>query len=230
MQGTQTGQNDTSTKNMSEPLLQAIGLTAFRVDEPLFCDLNLSVSAGQLLQIEGSNGSGKTTLLRILCGLALADEGEILWRGDKIHRQRAEFFSEALFLGHKTGIKAELSALENLSVYQRMSAVPEEYAQKSESSTLLDALSAVNLKDHAQLPCAVLSAGQQRRVALARLLISPATLWILDEPLTALDTEGRDTVQRVLSEHVVGGGTLIYTTHQAIPIAGLAGCSVSLDA
>jgi len=212
------------------PLLEAKGITVFRGDEPLFADIDVTLLRGQLLQIEGSNGSGKTTLLRILCGLALADEGEILWYGKKLSRQRAAFFSQMLYLGHKAAIKPELTAIENLAFYQRLSLSTEPDSHDNDQSNLQTALRSVNLAAQAQLPCAVLSAGQQRRVALARLLLTPASLWILDEPLTALDVDGRETVQRVLSDHVTRGGSLIYTTHQAFPFAELPSISLSLDA
>jgi len=218
--------------NKSQPaLLEARDLCVFRGDEPLFDDISLTLFPGQLLQIEGSNGSGKTTLLRVLCALALADAGEVFWRGKKLAGQRASFFSEVLYLGHKSGIKAELTALENLAFYQQLSVSPsaDQHQVAAHNITLTQALEAVNLADKAHLPCAVLSAGQQRRVALARLLLSPARVWILDEPLTALDVAGRTTVENVMMEHVKSGGSLIYTTHQALPFHGAQSDKLSLD-
>lgn len=201
------------------PLLQSKGLTVYRGDEPLFADIDLTLSAGEILQIEGSNGSGKTTLLRVLCALAEADEGEVFWRGKNLRKHRSEFYAETLYLGHKPGIKAELSALENLRLY--LSLGQNSNATAIKDAALEQALDTVHLSGRGDLPCGVLSAGQQRRVALARLVLTSAKLWILDEPLTALDLEGRNTVQRILENHVVAGGSLLYTTHQALPVAGL---------
>ena len=203
-------------------LLQAKSLTVYRGDDALFADIGFSVAEGDWLQIEGGNGSGKTTLLRVLCGLANADEGEVLWQGTRIQSQRSEFHADLLYLGHKTGIKAELSACENLCLYQHSN------SSAGSETAIVEALGVLGLADRADLPCGVLSAGQQRRVALARLLLSPARLWILDEPLTALDVEGRDTVQGLLEKHVSAGGALVYTTHQALPINGIATRSLRL--
>ena len=213
----------------SPPLLQGQGLTVYRGDDPLFADVDLTLAAGEILQIEGSNGSGKTTLLRILCGLADADEGTILWHGRSQRSQRAEFFADTLYLGHKPGIKAGLSAIENLRLYLKLGQPAPGPAAKfdarliptDENQLINNALDAVRLSGRGELPCGVLSAGQQRRVALARLLLTSAGLWILDEPLTALDIDGRQIVQGMLQDHVHAGGSLIYTTHQALPVAGL---------
>lgn len=201
------------------PLLQSKGLTVYRGDEPLFADIDLTLSTGEILQIEGSNGSGKTTLLRVLCALAYADEGDVFWRGKNLRQHRSEFYAETLYLGHKPGIKAELSAVENLRLYLSLGQTSGQAV--IDDATIEQALEAVQLSGREDLPCGVLSAGQQRRVALARLILTSARLWILDEPLTALDLEGRNMVQRILENHVIAGGSLLYTTHQALPVPGL---------
>lgn len=135
------------------------------------------------MQIEGQNGAGKTSLLRILAGLAEADEGQVNWRDNNIRRDRAKYHQDLLFLGHQPGIKSVLTPFENLLFYQSV-------FQKVDSATIWQALAQVGLVGYEDLPVSQLSAGQQRRVALARLWLSQAPLWILDEPLTAIDKQG----------------------------------------
>ncbi len=203
-----------ATSPQRTPLVEVRGLTVFRGDDALINQLDFSLYAGEMVRIAGSNGSGKTTLMRLLCGLALADEGEILWQGKRWRPQRSAIYAQTLYLGHKPGIKAELSAVENLRLSQRLSGLRDDAAINT-------ALATVALGDRADLPCAVLSAGQQRRVALARLLLQPSTLWMLDEPLTALDAEGRNIVTNLIRQHVETGGALLYTTHHELDLPGI---------
>jgi len=197
-----------------EPLLQATDLTVWRGDDPLFESVAVQVAAGEIVQIAGNNGAGKTTLLKVLCGLILADEGEVTWRGQSCRRDASTFHLETLYLGHKPGLKQELSAIENLtSLLQLRSSVD----PAALSSRIRDALTQLQIAERADLPCSVLSAGQRRRVALAQLLLSSARLWILDEPLTALDTAGREWVQTMMQNHLARRGAIIYTTHQPLP-------------
>lgn len=198
-------------------LLQAADLTVWRGDYPLFESVSLHIAAGEILQIEGNNGAGKTTLLKVLCGLVLADEGDVSWRGESCRRNATAFHLETLYLGHKPGLKQELSAIENLrSLVGLRTVLADDSADAALDVRILAALEYLQVAERAELPCNVLSAGQRRRVALARLLLSDARLWILDEPMTALDQEGRDRVQSMMQQHLAQQGAIIYTTHQPL--------------
>lgn len=198
--------------NDPEPTLQARGLECVRSDSLLFSDLNLSVRAGQVLQIEGPNGSGKTSLLRILAGLTPPSDGEVLWRGENIARRRSAFLSEVAYLGHQLGLKAELSVEENL----RLSLALNGLSFLHES--LAEALRTVGLTGREDTPARALSAGQRQRIALARLIMSSAKLWILDEPFTALDVGGVSLVETLLEAHLSCGGLAVLTSHQTVRI------------
>jgi len=163
-------------------LLEARDIAIFRGEHCLFSKLNLSIGSGQVLQVSGDNGSGKTTLLRGLCTFVPLEEGEVIWRGHVLPQKRDRYYSELTYLGHHEGIKGDLSVLENLRASASLSA--------SGGSQIPAAIERVGLRIQAELPCRSLSAGQRRRVSLARLLIGNAPLWILDEPLTSLDIHG----------------------------------------
>ncbi|WP_028024803.1 cytochrome c biogenesis heme-transporting ATPase CcmA [Enterovibrio calviensis] len=188
-------------------MLEVHQLSSIRDERVLFEDLCFTVSPGELVQVEGPNGAGKTTLLRIIAGLGLAESGEVSWQGQPVSKAREEFYSNLLFLGHSTGVKRELTAFENLAFYQQMHGSADE-------SVLWDALARVGLAGREDVPAAQLSAGQNRRVALARLWISQSKLWILDEPLTAIDKQGVKVLESLFQQHVNGGGMVLFTTHQ----------------
>ncbi|MEJ4045039.1 cytochrome c biogenesis heme-transporting ATPase CcmA [Erwinia sp. SLM-02] len=188
-------------------MLSARNLTCIRDNRTLFRGLSFTVAAGELVQIEGANGAGKTSLLRILAGLSRAEEGDVLWQQQSIDRQREAYHASLLYLGHQPGVKALLTPLENLSFYH--SDCPE--------AMLWQALEQVDLAGDEEVPVAQLSAGQQRRVALARLWLTRARLWILDEPLTAIDRSGTATLMSLFTRHTAEGGALILTTHQPLP-------------
>jgi heme exporter protein A len=190
-------------------LLETTNLECMRHDRTLFQDLNLNVVAGHIVQIEGANGSGKTSLLRMLCGLLLPSEGEVRWRGTDIQVSRTEFLTEVSYIGHAPGIKEELTPAENLCMSVAL-------AQPREAITVPEALERVGLFGFEDLPVCTLSAGQRRRVALARLLLTEATLWVLDEPFTSLDKLGRTLIQSLLEEHSQRGGAAVLTTHQEV--------------
>lgn len=189
-------------------MLEVKNLTAIRDERVLFEALSFTIQAGELVQIEGRNGTGKTTLLRIVTGLGDRDEGEIHWNRINIETDRDAYHQDLLFLGHQTGIKRELTALENLRFYQSVHAVG------MQEDELYQALTQVGLAGREDVPVAQLSAGQQRRVALARLWLSRQKLWILDEPLTAIDKQGVKVLEALFLRHAEQGGIVVLTTHQ----------------
>lgn len=190
--------------------LQARGLACERDDRWLFEDLDLDIVAGEIVRIEGPNGSGKTTLLKIL-SVQLADyQGELFWNEMPMRQARDAFLSSLLYLGHAAGVKAALTPLENLAWYQAMAGDPD-----SESARLA-ALDGVGLAGFEDLPTGQLSAGQQRRVALARLELTLRPLWVLDEPFTAIDREGVAELEARLEAHALNGGAVLVTTHHAL--------------
>lgn len=199
---------------MTEPLLQAVELSCERDDRVLFRQLNVSIVPGTLTRVEGPNGSGKTTLLRIFAGLSDAFSGEILWQGRPRPAMREWANRNTLYLGHRAGIKGLLTPLENLRALT--------FGRQTCSEALLrDALDGVGLGPWADVPCQNLSAGQKRRVALARLLFSDEPLWILDEAFTALDVEAVAALERLLTERVREGGAVVMTTHHEPDLAML---------
>jgi len=193
-------------------MLEVVDLSCVRGDRRLFSAVEFSLDRGELLYVHGHNGSGKTTLLRTLCGLILADRGEVRWGGQNIRSMREEYTKDVLYLGHKNGIKGDLTAVENLRISSALDGfdVSEQRAW--------EALERIGLDGHEDLEAKVLSQGQQRRVALARLLVNEAALWILDEPFTALDMSAVDLLQSVIRDHVAGGGLVVLTTHQEVPL------------
>jgi len=194
-------------------MLESINLACMRGDRLLFKSLNFSLHEGELMHLKGVNGSGKTSLLRILSGLMLAEDGEVQWQGKNIRKLREEFQRDLLYIGHLPGIKGDLTALENLRVNLGLSGneITEDQAWQ--------ALGKIGLKGREDLPARVLSQGQQRRVALARMLVSQAKLWVLDEPFTALDVKAIAMLQDVLANHVKNQGMIILTTHQDFTVS-----------
>lgn len=189
-------------------MLDVKNLTAIRDDRVLFEGLSFTIQSGELVQIEGRNGTGKTTLLRIITGLGDRDEGTIHWNQLSIESDRDSYHQDLLFLGHQTGVKRELTALENLRFYQSI------HSHNTTQDKLYQALTQVGLAGREDVPVAQLSAGQQRRVALARLWLSRQKLWILDEPLTAIDKQGVKVLEKLFLSHAEQGGIVVLTTHQ----------------
>ena len=196
-------------------MLEVGNLACSRGDHRLFSGLSFSLHPGQIMQVQGANGSGKTSLLRTLCGFISPEEGVIRWHGKPVHDLGEDYYAELLYLGHLNAIKDELNALENL----QMSAGLAGYALNEQQAVA--ALRRMGLQRREHLPVKVLSQGQRRRVALARLLTTDAHLWILDEPLTALDVGAVGLMQELIGEHLSKGGMTIFTTHQPLQVAGV---------
>ena len=175
----------------------------------LFENLGLRLDRGDMLQISGPNGSGKTSLLRLLAGLMQPTSGQVLLNGEPLHSQRTELAHNVLWIGHAAGIKDLLSAEENLSWLCALH-------QPANREAIWQALAAVGLRGFEDVPCHTLSAGQQRRVALARLYLESPALWILDEPFTALDKQGVAQLEEHLAAHCEQGGMVILTTHHTM--------------
>jgi heme exporter protein A len=197
-------------------MLEAHNLACQRGDRTLFSGLSFTLACGELMQVAGPNGSGKTSLLKILCGISSPVEGEIRWQGQDTRKQGEAFRASLLYLGHQNAVKEDLSALENLQIAATLAGEPLEEARA------LDALDRIGLLGREYLPAKVLSQGQKRRVTLARLLVSRVPLWILDEPLTALDVRAIELIQNRLAEHLSAGGMVVLTTHQPIDVPGVA--------
>lgn len=196
-------------------MLEVSDLACIRGDHQLFSGLSFSLGAGELMQVQGENGSGKTTLLRTLCGFMHPAAGEIRWRGQNVRQMGEEFNAEMVYLGHHNAIKDEFNALENLSISAGLAGC------KVDEKEALSALRRMGLRRREHLPVKVLSQGQRRRVALSRLLVGDAHLWILDEPLTALDVGAVGLMQELIAEHLSKGGMVIFTTHQPLHVAGV---------
>ena len=194
---------------MSSPFLEAVALSCERDWRLLFERLDLRIAKGEMLQIAGPNGSGKTSLLRLLSGLMLPTAGTVLLNGRNLESQRGELARNLLWIGHAAGIKGLLTAEENLIWLCALH-------QPATRDAIWQALDAVGLRGFEDVPCHTLSAGQQRRVGLARLYLSPPPLWILDEPFTALDKHGVAQLERHLAAHCEQGGMVVLTTHHLL--------------
>ena len=194
-------------------MLEASNLECVRGEKSLFRDVSFQLEAGACLMVQGANGSGKTSLLRMLCGLAQPAQGEIRWDGEPIRKLAEDYRGELLYCGHVGALKDDLTALENAQISATLAGAPvaEEAARQ--------ALRQLGLKGREDLPARVLSAGQRRRVALTRLLLEKRRLWVLDEPLTALDKAAVATLCGVIDAHLAAGGMAGLTSHQDLPLA-----------
>jgi heme exporter protein A len=189
-------------------ILAAEALSCVRQDRVLFENLSFQLSAGQVLYIQGKNGAGKSSLLRLLAGLTLPEDGQILFHGKPLPAQPEFFAEQLLFIGHQSGIHPQLTALQNLAFW---SALTEK--QVADPYQLLGSLGLAGLED---IPCFMLSAGQQRRVSLARLWFTDKPLWILDEPFTSLDQQLISKLEQHFLQHLSNGGLIVLTSHQSL--------------
>lgn len=203
------------TSNNHNIALEANALCCVRGEKELFRDLSFRVNAGECLHVRGENGVGKTSLLRLLTGLSKADSGQVLWNGRPIFSDSSAFHRELLFLGHRDALKEELTALENLQMYAAIDDSP---------LSVEDALSVLwrfGLRGRENLPVNCLSAGQKRRVLMARMCTRQASLWILDEPFNALDGSAVKALEQLIEEHLAKRGLVVMTSHQAVNIPGV---------
>lgn len=194
----------------STALLETQNLSCIRNDRQLFEALDFALGPGEMLVVEGPNGCGKTSLLRILTGLRLADSGSVLWRGEPIDRLAGDYFEQINYVGHHDGVKHELSCLENLRLARAMG-IPS-------TRDLDDVLEQVNLYAYGETEVGSMSAGQKRRLALARLLATESMLWILDEPFTSLDKTSMAMFAELFEQHLDGDGIIVITSHHDISL------------
>ncbi|HEY6094633.1 MAG TPA: cytochrome c biogenesis heme-transporting ATPase CcmA [Gallionellaceae bacterium] len=204
-------------------MLEVSNLACRRGDHQLFEGLGFTLSEGELMQVLGANGSGKTTLLRTLCGFMQPAAGNIKWAGQNVGELGESYFAQIVYLGHANAIKDELSALENVLINASLAGNVVDPLQA------IAALRRLGLRGKENLPVKVLSQGQRRRIALARLLLSNAPLWILDEPLAALDVSAVGLMQALIGEHLSRQGMAIFTTHQPLEVAGVTTRQVALS-
>ena len=196
-------------------MLEATNLGCVRGDRRLFKGVNFSLTPGTFLQLQGPNGSGKTSLLRIICGLLAQAEGEIRWQGANISSLGDEYLTAVTYLGHRNGVKDELSGLENLRVSNALNGI------EITENKAREVLKTMGLGGRESLPARLLSEGQRRRVGLARLIVCNTTLWLLDEVLTSLDTAAISLVRSLIEEHLSNGGMAIVATHQELALSAV---------
>ncbi len=192
--------------------LSATDLTLFRGERCLFKDLGFALDPGELLLLEGQNGSGKTSLMRAIAGLIEFESGDVYWEGKPVREYRQQFHGAMIWMAHRTGLKLDLTLVENLNFEGRL--------RSPSNADFEEVLERLGIQRLRALPVRSLSAGQQRRVALARMLLSQATLWLMDEPVTNLDRDGRKLVIQLVNEHLERGGMCIMAAHQDIKIEG----------
>ena len=207
-----THNSEPTNLSLNPSSLRANALTCVRGERTLFTGLDLEVSAGEWLHVRGENGIGKTSLLRLLSGLTKPAAGEIFWNEQLISADPSEYHRNLLFLGHRDSLKEDLTALENLSIATALDGI------MVSGEEILLALHRFGLRGREDLPVNCLSAGQKRRVLLARLLLRQAKLWILDEPFNALDVRAVEMLSELILEHIASGGMAIMTSHQEIPM------------
>jgi heme exporter protein A len=208
------------TAHISDPpfatqSLQAKNLTCVRGEQTLFSNLSFALTSGECLHVRGENGVGKTSLLRLLVGLSQPEQGEVIWNTSSIKSDREAFHQALCFLGHRDALKEDLSALENLMMYASLG------ASNSSHQSALQYLWQFGLRGREDLPVHYLSAGQKKRVVLARIAMRRAPLWILDEPFNALDSQGVQGFIGLVGQHLSQGGIAVLTGHQEISIPGL---------
>ena len=207
--------NLSTTSSNPALVLEARGLRCVRGERELFTNLHLRVAAGNCLHVRGENGVGKTSLLRLLTGLSKPESGEVLWGDQSITLDPIAYHRELLFLGHRDALKEDLTALENLQMYAALDDIS--LSQEKALATL----SRFGLRGRENLPVNCLSAGQKRRILMARMLTRQAKLWILDEPFNALDVQAVHELQNLITEYLSAGGLVVLTSHQEVNISNV---------
>jgi len=210
------------TQSNNNTALEVHALECIRDDRTLFSQLEFRLERGQALVLEGRNGSGKTSLLRILCGIRLPDAGTVTWGDTDISKLGPDYHVHTSYVGHRDGIKLDLTPLENLTMARALG--------KPSDITLDAALEKVDLFGYEDVLTRNLSAGQQRRLALARLLVTDSLLWILDEPFTSLDTHGIQVIEHLFDQHTANGGMLAVTSHHAVSLNNTSTQTINLSA
>jgi len=191
-------------------LLCGKDLDLFRGDRCLFQGLEFALNTGELLFVEGANGSGKTSLLRSIAGLLEFERGEIRWQGLAVAEDPQRFRAALVWFAHRPGFKGDLTPIQNLHF--------ESGLRSFRSEDIDAALARVGVSASSALPMRSLSAGQQRRVGLARMILSAAPLWLMDEPFTNLDKDGHALVTDLVNEHLAADGACVLASHQAVSI------------
>ncbi len=199
-------------------MLTVSQLSCRRGDRRLFSHVSFTLASGQWLHLEGDNGVGKTSLMRLICGLGVPEEGDITWRNEQASAtdddEPQTLRNNLIYLGHQLAIKEDLTPLENLRTHAAISGTP------LSTSKAMAALAQMGLRGREQLPVKVLSQGQKRRSALARLIVSEVPLWVLDEPFVALDGTAQQVLRTVINSHLSHGGMVLLTSHQAVSLDG----------
>lgn len=194
-------------------MLEVTKLSCVRGARRLFRDLSFSIAPGTFVQVTGPNGCGKTTLLRTICGLLSPDEGKITWQGASIRSLGENYARQLTYIGHRTGVKEELTSVENLRIASGLTGFD------LNRSDARQALVRIGLAGREDLPARFLSEGQRRRSALARLITGETSLWVLDEVLASLDTAAIKIIEGLIEAHLVKGGMAIVATHQELHIS-----------
>lgn len=198
-------------------MLTCHNVSCIRGEDTIFRQLGFTVGIQTTVMVVGPNGSGKTSLLKMIAGLIPPAEGEILWFGEPIQKVYSDYSKELLYIGHKNAIKQELTVLDNILLWARI----------RHTELMVDAaLHYFNLTDKVDIPCYMLSAGWQRRVALARLMACFARLWILDEPLANLDEEGKRLMINLINSRTSQGGIVLVSSHSPLPLSSA--CEIDL--
>lgn len=190
-------------------MLTVIDLDFDYQDEPLLKQVNFHLPAGGLLHLRGANGTGKTTLLKLIAGLYRPNQGQIQFLKQSIYNNLTQYHGTLCYIGHKSGINPYLTLRENCQFdadFREKSSKIEEIASIFDLEPSLDKL------------CGLLSAGQKRKAALLRLWVTKATLWLLDEPLVALDDKAQQSLLLQMNKHCQQGGAIILTSHQSLPL------------
>ena len=195
---------------MPDQTLEVENLHLWRGERHVLRGVQFALARGACLEVCGANGSGKTTLLRTLCGLIYPEEGRVLWNGENVRRDLPAFHAALAYLGHEPPLKSDLTARENLHYWIGI-------RRRVEAEELTAALTRVGALSFCERHVRTLSAGQRRRVALAGIALLAVPLWLLDEPVTNLDAEGRELVADLIREHLARGGMVVAAVHQGLP-------------